>query len=831
MPRLNARPCAALVALAAALALGCADTRPGSSGGPACPPGCSAKAALPPPAPTARPSALVAGTTGEAPGFDPGRLSLVLDDPRLAAVRASVDREAYARAAQELFAAFASIPPPADEDRAAWLYQLGRLRALGGDPLGAAKAYDAAAAAGGPLAGYARFAAASLLAKAGDADGALAQARQVTPGLAIEAELEVVVAGALAQKADIEGAAASFRAHLSRAPRPSGWVQTTLRFARALLAHPGEARAEEAALLARRVLDEAPGGAGAGEAKEIEAQALATLPFARRKALETPGPEQLAARARALVGARRGKEALATLDVLTKALPDPAQPSELTCEVAELRAQALELLKRKAEASDAYGAALDRCAGQARRPEVLYRAGRAAMRGGAMGEAVRRFALLEQEAPRHRLADDARYHGARAALEDRDEARFAQMLAAMPDDYPEGDMVADGLFELALFEMERGGWAAALAPLTRAMERFPRERSYQAAGRLPYYLGRARLETGDREGGLALFAQVLRDYPLSFYMALAHARLAEADAVSASQALAEALAREEEQSAAPLAIQRSPAFAEPAFARALELSRQGETKLARGELDRLGVGARTAPPEVLWAAAFLLARAGSPAEAHGILRTAMFGPRPGRVEIGEWLDHYPVGRWRAAWELAYPRPFSTVVAGEAARSGIPEALAYAIMREESAFEPRVVSPAAAYGLMQLIVPTAKRMAKPLGLPADAESLKRPEVNIALGCRYLSVLRGQFQDNPLLAIPAYNAGGGAPKRWIAERPEQSFDLWVERIPYEETRLYTKRVITSLAAYEFLYAREQPSEALRMPLPASPSARSAVASATP
>jgi soluble lytic murein transglycosylase len=198
------------------------------------------------------------------------------------------------------------------------------------------------------------------------------------------------------------------------------------------------------------------------------------------------------------------------------------------------------------------------------------------------------------------------------------------------------------------------------------------------------------------------------------------------------------------------------------------------------------------------------------------------------VEIGEWLDHYPAGRWRAAWELAYPRPFAAVVQSEAARSGIPEALAHAIMREESAFDPRAVSSAAAYGLMQLIVPTAKRMAKPLGLPADAESLKRPEVNVALGCRYLSVLRNEFQDNPLLAIPAYNAGGGAPKRWIKERPEQSFDLWVERIPYEETRLYTKRVITSMAAYEFLYARERPSEALRAPLPASPSARAAVAS---
>jgi soluble lytic murein transglycosylase len=366
-----------------------------------------------------------------------------------------------------------------------------------------------------------------------------------------------------------------------------------------------------------------------------------------------------------------------------------------------------------------------------------------------------------------------------------------------------------------------------VVPLERAIERFPRERAYQAAGRLPYYLGRARIETGSREQGVALLERMVREYPLSFYMVLAYARLAELDAAAAARALEEAVGREVSAGPAP-EIPRSPAFAEPAFLRAVELAREGEAKLARGELDLLGVSARTAPAELLWTSALLLSRAGAASQSHGILRSAMSGPRPDRIELTEWLDHYPAGRWRAAWELAYPRPYAGVVGLEAKRQGIPEALAYAIMREESAFEPRAASPAQAFGLMQLIVPTARRMAKPLGLPSDAESLKRPEVNVALGCRYLSVLRKEFPDNPLLAIPSYNAGGGAPKRWIAERPAQSFDLWVERIPYEETRLYTKRVLTSLAAYEFLYARALPSEALRTPLPASPSALSALSS---
>ncbi|WP_437992564.1 transglycosylase SLT domain-containing protein [Sorangium sp. So ce145] len=865
MFRLDARSGAAALALAATLALtaslgaSCAGAPPAQRGAAACPPLCP----QPAPPPTAAPAGpVVTGTPGEAPAFDPERLTLVLDDPRLAQVQKLVEQEAYAGAAAAMAQALSAPLPPADA--AAFRYQLGRLRALAGDPVGAAKEYDAAAAAGGPLADHARFAAADLLARAGQPDAALERARAVASDVAIADELDRIVAGALADKGDIEGAAARWRAYLARSWPASTWVPEALRFARALLRHPSEDHAEEAIRVTRRVIDEAPGGAGAGEAKEIQDQALSTLPFARRKPFLDLGPADLLARARALLASRQDKEALAVTDALI-ALPEAQAPSAFACDAFAARGEALGRLRRRAEAADLFGTAIERCGPAApaaasaapaaadvtpaagasapaaagvtpaagasapapRRPETLYNAGRASLRVDRHAEAAARFALLEKEYPDHRLADDARYLGARALLGLGDQAQFVQLLTAMPDDYPSGDMVADGLFELALFEMERGDWAGAVRPLERALERFPHERAYHAAGRLPYYLGRAHIETGSPDKGKALLEQVIRDYPLSFYMALSHARLADVDPAAAERALSAALERD---ASAPYTELRSPLFARPAFTRAVELARQGEAKLARRELDLLGVGGKTAPREVMWASAFLLARSGALPQSYSILRTAMAAPAA--VELaGEWVDHYPVGRWRGAWELAYPRPFSGLVAAETKRSGIPEALAYAIMREESAFDPRVASPAQAFGLMQLIVPTAKRMAKPLGLPWSAEALKRPEVNIALGCRYLSQLRGQFSDNPLLAIPAYNAGGGAPKRWIAERPSQSFDLWVERIPYEETRLYTKRVMTSLAVYELLYAGAQPGEALRTPLPASPAARSAVANAAP
>src|SRR6185369_6102846 len=95
---------------------------------------------------------------------------LVLDDPRLTAVREAADREAYSQAAQALAASLSAVPPPTPEDARAWLYQLGRLRSLANDPAGAADAFEKAAQTPWPLADYAAFQAAQSLVKAGKYD-------------------------------------------------------------------------------------------------------------------------------------------------------------------------------------------------------------------------------------------------------------------------------------------------------------------------------------------------------------------------------------------------------------------------------------------------------------------------------------------------------------------------------------------------------------------------------------------------------------------------------------------------------------------------------------
>jgi soluble lytic murein transglycosylase len=244
----------------------------------------------------------------------------------------------------------------------------------------------------------------------------------------------------------------------------------------------------------------------------------------------------------------------------------------------------------------------------------------------------------------------------------------------------------------------------------------------------------------------------------------------------------------------------------------MELLRVGEVDLARGELAALGIGSGDANSNLLWGIALLYAKAGAVKLSHSMAKGL----------LTDWLGRWPSGQWAQAWQIAFPEPYLAVVQREAKKNQLPESWIFAVMREESEFDPNAVSHADAIGLMQLIVPTAQLYAKPLGLPYDARSLKRPSINVALGTRALATLVQRFANNPLLAIPAYNAGPGRPTRWLKERPHVDFDVWVELIPFRETRRYTKRVLASRATYAVLYEPSFAEQAMTLPLKVAPRA---------
>ena len=123
-------------------------------------------------------------------------------------------------------------------------------------------------------------------------------------------------------------------------------------------------------------------------------------------------------------------------------------------------------------------------------------------------------------------------------------------------------------------------------------------------------------------------------------------------------------------------------------------------------------------------------------------------------------------------------------------------LLQAISKQESRFAPGVTSPAGAIGLMQLMPATAEEMAAE---PLTEKMLREPERNIRLGAAYLDQLIDIWNGDPFRSIASYNAGPGAVASWPEPPADEDPALWVERIPYPETRFYTKKVIDNLIGY--------------------------------
>lgn len=570
--------------------------------------------------------------------------------------------------------------------------------------------------------------------------------------------------------------------------------------------------ATEALFLARRVRLENAGGGLATRGERLELRAIDLLPEKDRVAASQLSVEDQLVQVHGWVEARQFSQAIEGAERALAALPKPSQFAGLGCELGLERGRALAGNRAWSKAAQALADLVDRCKSEPieRRARMLYLAGSYHASDGRHMQAVRYYEMVEREAPHDRLADDARLKAAMSYFEQGVEARFTELLNRMPEDYPNGDMVQDGVFRLALRRMEKSDWSGAASVLDRAAALVGKRdsaRGTEFSGRERYFRARAWMMTGERERGLTELESIVRELPLSYYMLHAYSRLLEADPFRAKKARDEGIKASEN---TPFAIQARPEFELPGFLRARELLRLGEMDYGRREIDALDLARRGTAPQILWGVALFYAQAGAAKLSHDIARGL----------LTDWLQHWPSGDWAAAWQLAFPRPFLATVERESKKNEIPEYLTYAIMREESSFDAQAVSPADAYGLMQLIPSTAKLYGKPVGLPWTSTALKTPTINIALGCRALGDLSRTFNSNPLLAIPSYNAGPGASRRWVKDRPQFDFDLWVELIPYRETLRYTKRVLAARAAYAFLYHRETADPVMALPVSVVP-----------
>lgn len=155
-------------------------------------------------------------------------------------------------------------------------------------------------------------------------------------------------------------------------------------------------------------------------------------------------------------------------------------------------------------------------------------------------------------------------------------------------------------------------------------------------------------------------------------------------------------------------------------------------------------------------------------------------------------------------------------------SGVDPYLLMGITRRESAYNPEALSPAGARGLMQIMPGTATQLARQLGISDPGPyGVLDPELNIRLGSTYIRDMIDRYRGNRLAAAAAYNAGPGRVDRWLRDAPDE-FDLFVESIPFRETRDYVQAVLTYRVIFESL-ANGGSSEGVSMLSPGEKSVR--------
>ncbi|RKF18635.1 hypothetical protein DBZ36_09520 [Alginatibacterium sediminis] len=161
-----------------------------------------------------------------------------------------------------------------------------------------------------------------------------------------------------------------------------------------------------------------------------------------------------------------------------------------------------------------------------------------------------------------------------------------------------------------------------------------------------------------------------------------------------------------------------------------------------------------------------------------------------------------IGKYWDQLELRFPYAFQNEFTKYSKQRQLPESLLMAVARQESAMYSKAYSSAGARGLMQLMPATAKETARKNAIDYNSRSqLYEAETNIGLGSAYLKELMQRYKGNRILSAAAYNAGPHRVQRWLAERGNVPGPVWVETIPFHETRGYVQSVL----AYQIIYSR--------------------------
>jgi soluble lytic murein transglycosylase len=362
--------------------------------------------------------------------------------------------------------------------------------------------------------------------------------------------------------------------------------------------------------------------------------------------------------------------------------------------------------------------------------------------------------------------------------------------------FPTAIDVAQAQFELAWLQHESKNYQASSQQLTDHLARYAdKDTTYR--GRAGYWSARDSQLAGKIAEACALYDGILARYEANWYGYLASQRMISLKSsgqckttTPPNQVISQAVANLKKVTVYP---ETATAKEQERLVRADDLSIIGLFDWATDELKE---AAKTAPnsPKVNFTLATLHRRRDDNTSA--LLALAKSYPdysqmKPEELSREEWDIFYPLTNWDSI------KLWST-------NRGLDPYQVAGLIRQESVFTVRVKSHANAYGLMQLLLPTARSTAKKYGAvsPASAEDLYNPALNIEIGTAFMKDQLDKYGRIEYLGV-AYNAGPGRVTQWMNSIPTFEMDEWVEQIPFKETKGYVQGITRNRMQYTRLY----------------------------
>jgi len=397
--------------------------------------------------------------------------------------------------------------------------------------------------------------------------------------------------------------------------------------------------------------------------------------------------------------------------------------------------------------------------------------------------AIAAFEKAQTSAPGTVEGEESLYRLAMMAYDAGRLTEGAQGVQRLADQYPKGNFRDRGLWRAGWTAYRAGDLDGALKFLS-LMEKGAAD--FPTQGKAVYWRARALEKKGNSEEAAAEFSRAAQISPYSYYGFMALKRLKK------STTLSETPEVPPEWKISKSAAHGSGSSSNLHFKKALGLYRIDLGKLSLIELQAAIKGAEGKPGEL---SALLDEARRSDAYFIPVLMAQKY-----------WENFKPVfPNERAAEDyratLQFPFAFRSQVEKAAKEFSLSPYLLVGLMRQESAFQPWVISSANAQGLMQMLPATARTRAKSIG--DSVGDLLDPATNIRLGAAELASLLEKFSDNWIHAIAGYNAGPGRPPQWVAEFGQLEPDEFVEEIPFSETNLYVKLVLRNYWTYRTLY----------------------------